>query len=96
MSRGLGRLQRSVLSAIEQGSASARQLAERLGSSYEPVRKALRGLHHRGLIVVEGDSVDHGRADAWYRGHWERFYSLPGKEYWRGRDDELARLEANR
>jgi hypothetical protein len=50
-------------------------------------------LLRRELVVFEGSFVPMDRPDHWYRGKWERSYSMPGRECWRGRSEELAELD---
>lgn len=77
MSRGLGRLQTRLLAELEQGSGSARQLSDRTGASYEPVRRALRSLEARGLIVDDGRYLPWDNEIGCRVGAWQRHYALP-------------------
>ncbi|HEX7082026.1 MAG TPA: hypothetical protein VF329_13525 [Gammaproteobacteria bacterium] len=57
MSRGLGRLQRRLLTELEHGHASVLDLCERIhgwpvpDSIYSSARRAIRGLVRRGLVI---------------------------------------------
>jgi plasmid maintenance system killer protein len=68
VSRGLGQLQRRVLAELANGASSARKLSDRLTTSYESTRRALRSLVVRELIVIDGCYTGNDlRAPPWHR-----------------------------